>query len=105
MPDQTLSEPSTPAGTVDFTTQYEARVLIGGAGRPISLPTLYRGVAAGRYPRPARVGPNSVRWSREEVASCVTGMLRSRCPEHPAGNTCRHHAVSVRVDKLPARRR
>jgi hypothetical protein len=40
-----------------------------GGDRPINPSTLYRGIAAGRYPPPIRIGPNTSRWSRNQCRS------------------------------------
>jgi predicted DNA-binding transcriptional regulator AlpA len=32
---------------------------------------LHRGMASGRFPRPYRTGPNSVRWRSDEVQQCI----------------------------------
>jgi len=37
-----------------------------GGDRPLNPSTLYRGIKAGRYPKPVHVGPNSSRWVRSE---------------------------------------
>jgi len=48
--------------------------LFGG----INAATLYRGCAAGRYPRPIKVGPNTSRWLRSEVEAALAGMIAGR---------------------------
>jgi predicted DNA-binding transcriptional regulator AlpA len=51
--------------------------LLGGS-RPLHSATLYRGVKAGRYPRPVHVGPGSSRWLRTEVEQALTKMVEGR---------------------------
>jgi Prophage CP4-57 regulatory protein (AlpA) len=50
----------------------------GGPDRPIHCSTLYRGVAAGRYPKPVHVGPNSVRWLRSECRKARQALIDAR---------------------------
>jgi predicted DNA-binding transcriptional regulator AlpA len=40
--------------------------------------TLHRGIAAGRYPKPIRVGPNSPRWLRSECEAALNAMIAAR---------------------------
>ena len=42
--------------------------------------TLYRGIAAGRYPAPIHVGPGSSRWLRSEIASTLQAIIAARRP-------------------------
>ena len=44
-----------------------------GGNRPIHAATLYRGVKAGRFPTPVKVGANSARWLRSE---CVAALAK-----------------------------
>ena len=44
--------------------------LIGGT-RPINPATLWRGVKAGRYPRPLKISPNANCWKRSEVVAAI----------------------------------
>jgi len=50
----------------------------GGPDRPIHYSTLYRGIAAGRYPKPVHVGPNSVRWLRSECRKARQALIDAR---------------------------
>jgi predicted DNA-binding transcriptional regulator AlpA len=59
-------------------TATEVGEFFGGPGRPLDLATIYRGGAAGRYPLPVRVGPNSVRWLRSECRAARQKMLDAR---------------------------
>jgi predicted DNA-binding transcriptional regulator AlpA len=49
-----------------------------GGSKPIDPATLYRGIKAGRYPRPLKIGPNSSRWLRDEVLSALEAMKGAR---------------------------
>jgi predicted DNA-binding transcriptional regulator AlpA len=44
----------------------------------INSATLYRGIKAGRYPRPVKVGPGSSRWLREECEAALARMIEGR---------------------------
>lgn len=35
---------------------------------------LHRGMSDGRFPRPYRTGPNSVRWKSDEVQDCIDNL-------------------------------
>jgi hypothetical protein len=59
-------------------SQTETRTFFGGEHRPIHYSTLYRGIAAGRYPPPVRVGPNSVRWLLSECRTARQKMMEAR---------------------------
>jgi predicted DNA-binding transcriptional regulator AlpA len=56
---------------------YEACKFIGGS-RPINPATLWRGVKAGRYSRPIKIGPQAVRWRRSELQSDIDRMIAER---------------------------
>ena len=49
-----------------------------GGNRPINPATLYRGVKAGRYPQPVKVGPGSSRWLRSECEAALRQMAEVR---------------------------
>jgi predicted DNA-binding transcriptional regulator AlpA len=55
----------------------EVCVSLGGS-RPIDPSTLYRGVRAGRYPAPIKIGPGSSRWLRAEVEAALAAMREAR---------------------------
>jgi predicted DNA-binding transcriptional regulator AlpA len=40
--------------------------------------TIYRGAAAGRYPRPIKVGANTSRWLRSECEAALAAMMARR---------------------------
>jgi predicted DNA-binding transcriptional regulator AlpA len=50
----------------------------GGTSKPIDPSTLYRGIRAGRYPRPVKVGPGSSRWLRYECEAALSSMVEGR---------------------------
>jgi predicted DNA-binding transcriptional regulator AlpA len=56
---------------------YEACRFIGGT-RPVNPATLWRGTKAGRYPKPIKIGPQSVRWRRSELQACIERMIAAR---------------------------
>ena len=45
-----------------------------GGNRPINAATLYRGIAAGRYPRPVKISPGSSRWLRSECIQAISDL-------------------------------
>jgi predicted DNA-binding transcriptional regulator AlpA len=49
-----------------------------GGTRPLDQSTLYRGIAAKRYPRPIYVGAKAVRWLRSECEATLTAMIAAR---------------------------
>jgi predicted DNA-binding transcriptional regulator AlpA len=49
-----------------------------GGTRPIDASTLYRGIKAGRYPRPLKIGPGSSRWLRSECEAALRVMVEGR---------------------------
>jgi predicted DNA-binding transcriptional regulator AlpA len=62
----------------ELLTLRDVCALFGGS-RPIDPSTLYRGIRAGRYPAPIKVGPGSSRWLRVEVEGAIAAMVaRSR---------------------------
>jgi predicted DNA-binding transcriptional regulator AlpA len=64
--------------TLDLVNEAAARGIIGGAATPISRATLWRGVKAGRYPKPLKVGPSSNRWKRDELVAVVEKAAAAR---------------------------
>lgn len=50
--------------------------LFGGV-RPINAATLYRGIRAGRFPAPIKVGA-SARWLRAECEAALRAMIERR---------------------------
>jgi predicted DNA-binding transcriptional regulator AlpA len=51
--------------------------LFGGT-RPIDPATLYRGIAAGRFPAPVKIGPGSSRWLRSECEAALKRIITAR---------------------------
>jgi predicted DNA-binding transcriptional regulator AlpA len=49
-----------------------------GGSRPIHFATLYRGIKAGRYPKPIFVAPNSARWRRSECQAALNRIIAER---------------------------
>jgi predicted DNA-binding transcriptional regulator AlpA len=54
-----------------------ACAFIGGS-KPIHPSTLWRGVKAGRFSRPIKIGPQSVRWRRSELQRDIERMAAER---------------------------
>jgi predicted DNA-binding transcriptional regulator AlpA len=63
---------------MDLLHRGEVCRLFGGT-KPINTATLYRGIRAGRFPRPVRVGGSS-RWLREECEAALRSMVEGRVP-------------------------
>jgi predicted DNA-binding transcriptional regulator AlpA len=61
----------------ELLTLRDVCALFGGS-RPIDPSTLYRGIRAGRYPAPIKVGPGSSRWLRAEVEGAIAAMVARR---------------------------
>ena len=53
--------------TDEAITVKQACRILGGDEAPIAPCTYYRGVKAGRYPAPGRIGPNTARVSKNAV--------------------------------------
>jgi predicted DNA-binding transcriptional regulator AlpA len=70
-------EPVVPARPIELITEAEARAILGGT-KPLSKPTFYRGINAGRFPRGVRIAENSVRYSRAEVEDVVRALFAER---------------------------
>jgi predicted DNA-binding transcriptional regulator AlpA len=50
----------------------------GGTTRPINAATLYRGIQAGRYPKPIHPGVNSSRWIKSECMAALQHIIAER---------------------------
>lgn len=61
----------------DLLDVYAACQFIGGS-RPINPATLWRGVKAGRFARPIKIGAQAVRWRRSELAADIERMAAER---------------------------
>ena len=62
---------------LDLIDELTVRQIVGG-NRPISKPTLYRMIAAGRLPRGVFVTPGSRRYSRQEVETAIRSLFAAR---------------------------
>jgi predicted DNA-binding transcriptional regulator AlpA len=51
--------------------------LIGGS-KPIDWSTFYRGIRAGRYPRPVKIGRSASRWLRSELQAAIDRLIAQR---------------------------
>jgi predicted DNA-binding transcriptional regulator AlpA len=49
-----------------------------GGSRPINPATLWRGVKAGRYSKPIKVGAQAVRWRRSDLMADIERMVAER---------------------------
>ena len=49
-----------------------------GGDRPIHPSTLYRGIAAGRFPEQVHIGPNTSRWLRSENEEARKRLIAQR---------------------------
>ena len=49
-----------------------------GGERPLHASTLYRGIAAGRYPAPIKPSPNIARWRRSECEVAMQRIVEER---------------------------
>jgi predicted DNA-binding transcriptional regulator AlpA len=49
-----------------------------GGDKPIHPSTLYRGIAAGRYPAAIKIGPNIARWRRSECEAALEQLAGAR---------------------------
>ena len=67
-------------GNDEMMTQAATCAFFGG-DKPIHSSTLYRGIAAGRYPRPVRIGPNTARWLKSECQKAVQALIEARDDE------------------------
>jgi predicted DNA-binding transcriptional regulator AlpA len=54
---------------------------IGGENSPIHRSTLWRGVNAGRYPKPIKVGPGTNRWRLSELLAFINRAAEARASE------------------------
>jgi hypothetical protein len=59
---------------VTFITREAARVIFGDP----SDSTFYEGIAAGRFPRPVKIGPQAVRWIQEECHTAQAALIAAR---------------------------
>jgi len=52
--------------------------IIGGNETPINRATLWRGVKAGRYPKPIKVTAATNRWVLSELVACIEARMAAR---------------------------
>lgn len=62
----------------DLTDVRGACKIIGGTDTPIDPSTLYRGIKAGIYPKPIKVGRNSSRWLTSELRAALERAAAAR---------------------------
>lgn len=55
----------------DLVDEPAACKVLGGENSPIHRSTLRRGVSAGRYPKPIKVGPGTSRWRLSELLKVI----------------------------------
>ncbi|TPJ61261.1 hypothetical protein [Mesorhizobium sp. B2-6-1] len=68
-----------PLGEIDdLVDEASACRIIGGKNSPIHRSTLWRGISAGRYSKPLKVGPNTNRWRRLELIACLEKAAAAR---------------------------
>jgi predicted DNA-binding transcriptional regulator AlpA len=77
MKPQLLGSTAIPAVQFDEHWDIKACCARVGGNRPINHATWYRGIRAGRYPKPVRIGALS-RWLRSEVEAALTVMMEAR---------------------------
>lgn len=62
----------------DLVDEATACRVIGGKAAPIHRSTLWRGVNAGRYPKPIKVGPGMNRWRVGELLDVIAKAAAAR---------------------------
>lgn len=62
----------------DLVDESVACQIIGGRNSPIHRSTLWRGINAGRYPRPLKVGPGANRWRVGELLGVLERAAAAR---------------------------
>ncbi|TIT99794.1 MAG: hypothetical protein E5W55_04145 [Mesorhizobium sp.] len=65
----------------DLVDEPTACKVLGGDNSPIHRSTLWRGVNAGRYPKPIKVGPGTNRWRLSELTAVVDRLAAARNEE------------------------
>jgi len=50
----------------------------GGPASPLNPATLYRGIKAGKYPAPVKIGQGTSRWMRGECEKALLRMVAER---------------------------
>ena len=62
----------------DLVDEPAACKVLGGENSPIHRSTLWRGVNAGRYPKPIKVGPGTNRWRKSELDAVLDQAAAAR---------------------------
>ncbi|MEI9417559.1 helix-turn-helix transcriptional regulator [Mesorhizobium sp. Cs1321R2N1] len=62
----------------DLVDEATACRLIGGSSTPIHRSTLWRGINAGRYPKPLKISASTNRWRVSELAAVVEKAAAAR---------------------------
>jgi predicted DNA-binding transcriptional regulator AlpA len=62
----------------DLWTLAQTCAFFGGSTKPIHASTLWRGVKAGRYPKPILTGPNMRRWLPSECRVARQAQIEAR---------------------------
>jgi hypothetical protein len=75
-PTPTSDKPTTPTPIELWARATVCRFF--GGDTPLHHSTLYRGMAAKRYPRPILVAGNSARWLRSECEAALARMIAKR---------------------------
>lgn len=65
----------------DLADEATACRIIGGENTPIHRSTLWRGINAGRYPKPLKIGPGSNRWRISELVAVLEKAAAARDAE------------------------
>ena len=63
---------------VDLIPEEAARQVVGGTNTPISRSAFWRGIKAGRIPKPIKVLSRTNRWSRAELIEAVSRAAAAR---------------------------
>jgi predicted DNA-binding transcriptional regulator AlpA len=50
----------------------------GGSNSPLNPATLYRGIKAGKYPKPIKIGPGTSRWVLGECQQKLRDLIAER---------------------------
>jgi predicted DNA-binding transcriptional regulator AlpA len=97
IPNQTATAKSASPENPRLWDREMTRAFFGG----IDVSTLYRGVHAGRYPRPVNVSNNVVRWLAEECEATLDRMIAARNDPQPPqrrGRPARRNAAKTTED-------
>jgi len=62
---------------MDLLNRRAVCAMVGGS-QPIDASTLYRWIAAGKFPRPVKLSPGTSRWLKAEVEAALQRMLEAR---------------------------